>query len=60
MATTFNYEIDVNSWDEVERESGVKVVHMTGGLDLTRKSSVRSSVLDEYADAMSKQNIPLV
>ena len=49
-----------NRWAEVERESGLKLVHMTGGLDLTRRGKARDNVLEKYAQAMAAQNIPYV
>ncbi len=48
------------SWAEVERESGLKLVHMTGGLDITRRGNPREQVLEQYAQAMRAQNIPWV
>lgn len=45
-------------WEEVEEESGVQLVYKTGSLDLTRKNSPRAHVLEKYAAAMTKQNIP--
>ena len=41
----------------MERESGVKVYHITGGLDLTRKGSPREGMLEMYATSMDRQNI---
>lgn len=46
------------AWDEVEKESGMKLYHKTGGLELTRKSCPRVQVMEEYATAMTKQRIP--
>jgi len=46
-------------WNEVEEESGVKLVHMTGGVQFARKGEM-DNVIDQYATAMNANNIKLV
>ncbi|XP_071963644.1 monomeric sarcosine oxidase-like [Antedon mediterranea] len=46
------------AWEELERESGIQVVYKTGSLNLAVKGTVGEKTLNEYAKAMSQQNVP--
>ncbi|CAH1265569.1 PIPOX [Branchiostoma lanceolatum] len=44
-------------WEEVEKESGLKLLYKTGGLDFTLKGPLEE-VMEDYAKAMDSQGIP--
>ncbi|XP_055333889.1 monomeric sarcosine oxidase-like isoform X2 [Paramacrobiotus metropolitanus] len=46
------------TWDELENESGIKVVTRTGGLFFTPKDGGHVDVVDEYANAMTAEHVP--
>ncbi len=48
----------VHRWEELERESGMQVVHRSGSCVMGRKGTVGESSVNSYASAMKKQNIP--
>lgn len=43
-------------WEEVEKESGIKVVYNTGGVQFAKKNEM-SHVIEAYAKAMGDNNI---
>ncbi|KAL3852207.1 hypothetical protein ACJMK2_015879 [Sinanodonta woodiana] len=43
-------------WEEVERESGLKVLYKTGSLQVARKGEM-DDLIKKYADSMKKENI---
>lgn len=51
--TPFTYD----AWSEVERQSGLQLVHKTGILELSQKGTAGIETLDASAVAMDKQNI---
>ena len=51
--------VDV-SWGEVERESGVQLMHRHGSLEVARKATPGFETLKNCACAMQQQNIPSV
>lgn len=44
------------AWEEVEKESGLQLVHVTGGINFSRKGEMEH-IVDKYAKAMSENNI---
>ncbi|XP_046563083.1 monomeric sarcosine oxidase-like [Haliotis rubra] len=44
------------AWGQIERESGLQVVWMTGGLQLSRKGQT-DAIMEKYAVAMDRNNI---
>ena len=46
------------AWAELERESGLQVVHRAGSLVMGRKGTMGEYSVDNYAAAMAAQNIP--
>lgn len=44
------------AWHEVEKESGLQLVHMTGGVQYAKKAEMEH-VIDKYAEAMAANNI---
>lgn len=46
------------AWAEVEEESGLRLVHKTGSLELSLRGTYGMEILESTANAMKKQNIP--
>ncbi|XP_077982862.1 monomeric sarcosine oxidase-like [Glandiceps talaboti] len=46
------------AFEEVERESGLQLVYKCGGLEFARSGSAGTRIIELYAEAMDKQNIP--
>ena len=49
--------LSVLRWAEVERESGIKLVHKTGSLDIAVKGTSGMDKLQSNAKAMDDSNI---
>ena len=48
----------VDRWRQVEKESGVQLLHLHGSLDLARRGTRGIDTLHRYEQAMARQNIP--